>query len=155
MIASSRRSGSDAQAQRRRRRGEKGVDIGPVVDPTQLERDRNYIRIGQEEGATLACAVPGRTTHARIFPAAHVAHRGHQQHADQSEEIFGRSRACFRARDYDEALAIANDTESGSRRHLHHLAETRDSLQRNAQAGMVMVNVPTAGVDFTFHRRPV
>ena len=39
------------------------------------------------------------------------------------EEIFGPVASVIRARDYDEALAIANDTAVRSgRRHLHHLA---------------------------------
>ena len=64
--------------------------------------------------------------------------------------------ACFsevvsviRARNYDEALALANDTEFGlaagiattSLKHATH-------FKRHAQAGMVMVNLPTAGVDY-------
>jgi len=54
-----------------------------------------------------------------------------------------------RARDYDEALALANDTEFGlsagictqSLKHASH-------FKLHAQAGMVMVNLPTAGVDY-------
>jgi aldehyde dehydrogenase (NAD+) len=55
----------------------------------------------------------------------------------------------LRARDYDEALAWANDNEMGlsagictsSLKHATH-------FKRHAQAGMVMVNLPTAGVDY-------
>jgi aldehyde dehydrogenase (NAD+) len=55
----------------------------------------------------------------------------------------------IRAKDYDEALAIANDTPFGlsagiattSLKHATH-------FKRNSEAGMVMVNLPTAGVDF-------
>ena len=65
------------------------------------------------------------------------------------EEIFGPVACVIRARDYDEALAIANDTETGlssgivttSLKHASH-------FKRHAQAGMVMVNLPTAGVDY-------
>ena len=65
------------------------------------------------------------------------------------EEIFGPVAAVIRAGDYDEALEIANDTEFGlsagicttSLKHATH-------FKRNSQAGMVMVNLPTAGVDF-------
>ena len=54
------------------------------------------------------------------------------------------------AKDYDEALALANDTPFGlSVRHRHDVAQARLAFQaRNAQAGMVMVNLPTAGVDY-------
>ena len=65
------------------------------------------------------------------------------------EEIFGPVAAMIPARDYEEALAIANDTEFGlcagicttSLKHATH-------FKRNAEAGMVMVNLPTAGVDY-------
>ena len=65
------------------------------------------------------------------------------------EEIFGPVAAVIRAKDYDAALAIANDTPFGlvagicttSLKHATH-------FKRNAEAGMVMVNLPTAGVDY-------
>ncbi|MFM9014265.1 MAG: aldehyde dehydrogenase family protein, partial [Gemmatimonadota bacterium] len=65
------------------------------------------------------------------------------------EEIFGPVASVMRARDYDEALALANDTEFGlssgicttSLKHASH-------FKRTAEAGMVMVNLPTAGVDY-------
>ena len=65
------------------------------------------------------------------------------------EEIFGPVAAVIRVADYDEALAVANDTQFGlcsgicttSLKYASH-------YKRNAEAGMVMVNLPTAGVDF-------
>ncbi len=65
------------------------------------------------------------------------------------EEIFGPVAAVIRVKDYDEALAVANDTSFGlssgiattSLKHATH-------FKRNSEAGMVMVNLPTAGVDF-------
>ena len=65
------------------------------------------------------------------------------------EEIFGPVASVIRVRGYDEALAVANDTEfglaagicTGSLKHASH-------FKRNSEAGMVMVNLPTAGVDY-------
>lgn len=65
------------------------------------------------------------------------------------EEIFGPVATVTRVKDYDTALAIANDTQFGlsagictaSLKHANH-------FKRNAEAGMVMVNLPTAGVDY-------
>ena len=55
----------------------------------------------------------------------------------------------IRAKDYDEALAIANDTDSAS---LPGICTTSlkyaSHFKRNSEAGMVMVNLPTAGVDY-------
>ena len=65
------------------------------------------------------------------------------------EEIFGPIASVIRVKDYDEALAVANDTPFGlssgiATTSLKHAAHFR----RNSAAGMVMVNLPTAGVDY-------
>ena len=65
------------------------------------------------------------------------------------EEIFGPVATVIRAKGYDEALAIANDTSFGLSagivtRSLKHASH----FKRHAEAGMVMVNLPTAGVDY-------
>jgi aldehyde dehydrogenase (NAD+) len=65
------------------------------------------------------------------------------------EEIFGPVASVIRVKDYAEALAVANDTEFGltagicttSLKHASH-------FRQHAEAGMIMVNVPTAGVDY-------
>jgi aldehyde dehydrogenase (NAD+) len=65
------------------------------------------------------------------------------------EEIFGPVAAVIRVEDYEEALATANDTEFGlSSGIVTTSLKYATHYKRNAQAGMVMVNVPTAGVDF-------
>ncbi len=129
---------------------EKGIDIGPVVDPSQLKQDTDYIAIGKDEGARLVAgggmadaANPGHFLRPTLFTEAT------NQMRIAREEIFGPVAAVIRVKDYDEALAVANDTEFGltagivttSLKHATH-------FKRNADAGMVMVNVPTAGVDF-------
>ncbi len=65
------------------------------------------------------------------------------------EEIFGPIATVVRVADADEALAVANDTEYGlsagvCTTSLKHAARFRDGLQ----AGIVTINLPTAGVDF-------
>ena len=127
-----------------------GTDIGPVVDPSQLEQDLQYIEIGKSEGATLAAGGErlareneGYYLSPALFTGAHNGMR------IAREEIFGPVACVIRAKDYDEALALANDTEFGlcsgvvttSLKHASH-------FKRHAQAGMVMVNLPTAGVDY-------
>jgi len=129
---------------------EKGVDIGPVVDPTQLEQDRNYIRIAQEEGARLAsggATIERRTRGYFLQPTLLTAATNAMR--SSREEIFGPVASVIRVRDYDEALAVANDTEFGLTAGICTTSlKLATHFKRNAQAGMVMVNVPTAGVDF-------
>jgi aldehyde dehydrogenase (NAD+) len=65
------------------------------------------------------------------------------------EEVFGPVASVIRVKDYEEALAVSNDTPFGlsagiattSLKHATH-------FKRHSQAGMVMVNLPTAGVDY-------
>jgi aldehyde dehydrogenase (NAD+) len=65
------------------------------------------------------------------------------------EEVFGPVASVIRVKDYEEALEVANDTPFGlssgiattSLKHATH-------FKRHSQAGMVMVNLPTAGVDY-------
>jgi acyl-CoA reductase-like NAD-dependent aldehyde dehydrogenase len=127
-----------------------GTHIGPVVDETQLAQDEEYIAIGRKEGATLAFGgerlnreTPGFYLQPALFTDATNEMR------ISREEIFGPVASVIRAKDYEEALHIANDTPFGlssgicttSLKHATH-------YKRNAEAGMVMVNLPTAGVDF-------
>jgi acyl-CoA reductase-like NAD-dependent aldehyde dehydrogenase len=127
-----------------------GTDLGPVVDPSQLEQDQKYLEIGKGEGAKLVTGgerLKRATEGYYLSPALFTETTNAMRIA--REEIFGPVAAVIRVKDYDEALATANDTEFGlssgivttSLKHASH-------FKRHAQAGMVMVNVPTAGVDY-------
>jgi len=127
-----------------------GTQIGPVVDKNQLDQDQSYIAIGQGEGAKLALggellnrATPGFYMAPALFLDADNDMR------ISREEIFGPVAAMIPARDYEHALAIANDTEFGLCAGICTTSLKRAShFKRNAEAGMVMVNLPTAGVDY-------
>ncbi len=129
---------------------EAGIEMGPVVEQPQLEQDLEYIGVGQQEGARLAFGgerLQRGTKGHYLAPALFVD--ANNQMRISREEIFGPVACVIRAKDYDEALAIANDTETGlssgivttSLKHASH-------FKRHADAGMVMVNLPTAGVDY-------
>jgi acyl-CoA reductase-like NAD-dependent aldehyde dehydrogenase len=65
------------------------------------------------------------------------------------EEIFGPVATVIRARNYENALEIANDTPFGlSSGICTSSLKYASHFKRNAQAGMIMVNLPTAGVDY-------
>lgn len=130
-----------------------GTDIGPVVDPSQLAQNMKYVDIAKAEGATLAFGGDVRETNADGQPGFFMTPTLFTDTAPamriNSEEVFGPVVSVLKARDFDEALALANDTPFGlaagiattSLKHATH-------FKRHSQAGMVMVNVPTAGVDF-------
>jgi aldehyde dehydrogenase (NAD+) len=127
-----------------------GTDIGPVADGAQLEQDLAYLEIGCSEGARLVHG--GRLLERRarghyLEPALFVDADPAMRIA--REEIFGPVACVIAADDFEHALALANDTEFGlsaglCTSSLKHATQFR----REAQAGMVMVNVPTAGVDY-------
>jgi alpha-ketoglutaric semialdehyde dehydrogenase len=127
-----------------------GAQIGPVVDEAQLEQDLSYVAIGQGEGAKLALggerlnrATPGFFMAPALFLDADNSMR------ISREEIFGPVAAMIPARDYDHALAIANDTDFGLCAGVCTTSLKRAAhFKRNAEAGMVMVNLPTTGVDY-------
>jgi acyl-CoA reductase-like NAD-dependent aldehyde dehydrogenase len=127
-----------------------GTHMGPVVDQNQLDQDISYIRIGKDEGAKLHWGgellnreTPGFYLQPAIFTGANNAMR------IAREEIFGPVASVIPARDYDEALAIANDTEFGLAAGICTTSlKYASHFKRNSEAGMVMVNLPTAGVDY-------
>ena len=127
-----------------------GTHIGPVVDENQLAQDEKYLGIGREEGASLVFGgerlnreTPGFYLQPALFTEATNDMR------ISREEIFGPVASVIRVKDYDEALAVANDTEFGLSSGICTTSlKYATHYKRNAQAGMVMVNLPTAGVDF-------
>ncbi|MBB4040722.1 aldehyde dehydrogenase (NAD+) [Microvirga flocculans] len=127
-----------------------GTHIGPVVDQSQLDQDLKYIRIGQEEGARL---VAGGELLNRESPGFYLAPALFTEVSNwmrvAREEIFGPVATVIRAKDYDEALEIANDTPFGLSSGICTTSlKYASHFKRNAEAGMVMVNLPTAGVDY-------
>ena len=127
-----------------------GTDIGPVVDESQLGIDQKYIEVGKAEGAQLVAGgerVERATPGYYLSPALFIGATSSMRIA--REEIFGPVACVIEEKDYDEALAMANDTEFGlSAGIVTTSLKYASHFKRHAQAGMVMVNVPTAGVDY-------
>ncbi|MCQ4628710.1 aldehyde dehydrogenase family protein [Shinella sp. CPCC 100929] len=118
-------------------------DIGPMVSAKQWERVQSYIRLGQEEGATLLAGGEGRpegqdrgwfvrpTVFAGVTNEMRIAR----------EEIFGPVLSVIAYRDEAEAIAIANDTDYGLQSYV--LGTDVDRMRRVArelEAGRVVLN---------------
>ncbi|NEH46156.1 aldehyde dehydrogenase family protein [Rhizobium leguminosarum] len=126
------------------------TQIGPVVNQTQLEQDLDYVRIGQKEGAKLAF---GGTRLEREHPGFYLSPALFTETSNDMrinrEEIFGPVASVIRVNSFEEAITTANDTEFGlssgiCTTSLKHSSE----FKRHSAAGMAMVNLPTAGVDY-------
>ncbi len=127
-----------------------GTHIGPVVDQKQLDVDLAYLDVGRnQDGAKLAWGgerlnreTPGFYLQPALFTETSNTMRINR------EEIFGPVATVIRAKDYDEALELANDTTFGLSSGICTTSlKYASHFKRNAEAGMVMVNLPTAGVD--------
>ncbi len=124
--------------------------IGPMINEAQLQRAMAFIEKGQAEGARLLyggkrleLAQEGYFLEPTLFGDTH------NEMIINQEEIFGPVATIIKVADYQEALFVANDTPYGlssgictsSLASAHH-------FKAHAKAGMVMVNLPTAGVDY-------
>ena len=124
-------------------------DIGPVVDQTQLNQDLEYIEVARREGGSLRYGGdrPQRETEGYFLTPALITETRPEMRINR-EEVFGPVASVIRVRDYDEALAVANDTEFGLSSGICTTSlKQATHFKRNIETGMVMVNLPTAGVD--------
>ena len=124
--------------------------IGPAVSEAQRETSYRYIDVARQDGGRLVTGgerlsleAPGwyvqPTLIADTLPGMRI----------NSEEVFGPVASTIRVRSYEEALETANGVEFGLSAGIvtSSLKHARD-FQRRARAGMTMVNLPTAGVDY-------
>ncbi len=126
------------------------TQMGPAVTEAQRDVSYSYIDIARDGGGRivtggerLSLDKPGwyvqPTLIADTLPDARI----------NTEEVFGPVASTIRVASYEEALAVANGVEFGLSAGIvtQSLKHARD-FQRNAKAGMTMVNLATAGVDY-------
>src|SRR5689334_15567093 len=126
------------------------TQIGPLASEAQMNTTLEYLQIATQEGGRrvtggdrLSLDKPGYY----VSPVL-IADTAPNMRVN-CEEVFGPLASTVRVRDYDEALALANAGEFGlsagicttSLKYARHFT-------RNVRAGMVMTNLPTAGVDY-------
>ena len=123
------------------------TQIGPVVDQGQLDQNLEYLALAATEGCDVRGGGLGNGNGYFMHPAI-FAGASNQMRVSR-EEIFGPMASVIKVADYDEALAVANDTEFGLSSGICTTSlKLATDFRRNAKAGMVMVNLPTAGVDY-------
>ena len=126
------------------------TEIGPAVDERQLAQNLSYIEIGQKEGAKLLAGGKKleRSNPGCFFQPAIFTEVSNNSRLAR-EEVFGPVAAVIRVKNYDEALAVANDTEFGLSSGICTTSlKYASHFKRNSKAGMSFVNLPTAGVDY-------
>jgi len=127
-----------------------GVDIGPVINQTQLDKCRGYIEVGRREGAELLRGggqLQGETPGYFLDPALFVG--GVNSMRINQEEIFGPVACVIKVADYEEGLNVANDTPFGlSAGICTQSISVANHFRNNIKSGLAMVNLPTAGLDY-------
>jgi aldehyde dehydrogenase (NAD+) len=128
---------------------EADTQVGPVVSAIQLAGNQRYVALAREEGATVVGGeLLERPTRGYYMQPAVFLGASNTMRTSR-EEIFGPCASVIAADDFEQALALANDTEFGlsagiCTRSLRHSRE----FTRRSRAGLVMVNLATAGVDY-------
>lgn len=127
-----------------------GTVIGPVVDEAQMAQDERYIQIARDEGAELAWGGErlNRDTKGHYLSPALFAGTKNGMRINR-EEVFGPVASVIKVDSYDEALSVANDTAFGlSSGIITTSLKHAGDFRKKSAAGMVMVNLATAGVDY-------
>jgi aldehyde dehydrogenase (NAD+) len=126
-----------------------GVHIGPVVDEKQLESNLSYVEIARQEAAEVIGGERLDLAQRGFYQAPALFLGTDNSMRINREEVFGPCGSVLQVADFDEAVAVANDTEFGlSSGVCTRSLKLAREYRRRAQAGMVMVNLPTAGVDY-------
>jgi alpha-ketoglutaric semialdehyde dehydrogenase len=126
------------------------TQIGPAVSEAQLAQNLSYVKIARDEGGKVLTGGEPLTLGTRGYYMAPtvIADTAPDQRIN-CEEVFGPVASTVKVKDYEEALEIANRGQFGlsagivtnSLKHSRH-------FRRHIRAGMVMINLPTAGVDY-------
>ena len=127
-----------------------GTVIGPVVDEGQMAQDEKYIQIARDEGGELAWGGErlNRDTKGHyLSPALFVGTKNSMR--INREEVFGPVASVIKVDSYEEGLAVANDTAFGLSSGIFTTSlKHATDFRKKSQAGMAMINLPTAGVDY-------
>ncbi len=124
------------------------TQIGPVVDQRQLDKNLSYVEIGSEEGGKLLVGGQRLDGAGYFFSPAIIENHNPQARLNQ-EEVFGPVSTLIKVKDFEEAIAVANATPYGLSGGICTTSlKYATQFRREMQAGMVMVNAPTAGVDY-------
>ena len=131
---------------------EPGIEMGPSIDRAQMETVLRYIEIGRQESGEPLCGGRRLTEGALAkgwFVEPTVFADVRAEHTIAREEVFGPVLAFMRARDFEDALRIANDVPFGLSSSIQttNLSRAFEFIYR-AEAGLLNINLPSAGIEY-------
>ncbi|HYZ84116.1 MAG TPA: aldehyde dehydrogenase family protein [Bryobacteraceae bacterium] len=131
---------------------EPGVDIGPAVDQGQLDTNMRYIDIGKKEGGQLLTGgnrLNGGAYGKGYFCEPTIFGNIAENMTLAQEEVFGPVLAVMRAKDFEDALRIANNIPFGLSASIQTTNVSRVfEFVYKMEAGLLTVNLPSAGVEY-------
>lgn len=124
------------------------TQMGPVCGKGQLESILEFIRIGQEEGATLLTGgqqIKDKGFETGCFIEPTVFGNVESSMSIAQEEIFGPVLSIFTVENFEEALKVANDTRFGLCSSIF-TANLKDAMRfiTSTEVGLTHVNTITA-----------
>ena len=127
------------------------TQMGPAVTDTQLAGNLKYVDIAVKEGGRLLAggSDPLKLSNQGYYMSPTLIVDTKASDTINQEEVFGPVVSVVKFKTYEEALDLCNAGNFGlsagivttSLKYARH-------FQRNVKAGMVMINLPTAGVDY-------
>ena len=129
---------------------EPDTQMGPVVSEQQLNENLEYVKLGQSEGAELACGGERlEKSHDGYYMSPGVFINSTNSMRINREEMFAPLTSVIKVATYDEALSVVNDTNFGLTSGIVTKSLARAShFRRKARTGVVTINLPTAGTDY-------
>ncbi len=127
-----------------------GTELGPVVNESQMNKILSYMELAKEEGGEL---VTGGNRLERDTEGYYLAPTIYTNTTNDMrvnrEEVFGPMTCVMKVDSFEEGVSIVNDTDFGlSAAIMTQSLKLSEQFKRQAQYGCVLVNLPTAGLDY-------
>jgi acyl-CoA reductase-like NAD-dependent aldehyde dehydrogenase len=124
--------------------------VGPVATQLQFDKNLDFIRRAKAAGAELALggvAIECRTRGLYLAPTLFLGTNNAMEL--NREETFGPIAGVIKVEDFDEAIAVARDAEFALSSGIATSSlKNAERYRRESTAGMVMINAPTAGLEY-------
>src|SRR5436309_9751536 len=129
-----------------------GIEIGPLVDQAQMDTVLKYIEIGKNEAGapkTGGHRISGNGLDKGYFVEPTIFADVDERMTIAQEEIFGPVLAVMRAKNFDDAMRIANNIPFGLSSSIQttNLSRVFDYVYK-METGLLTVNLPSAGVEY-------
>src|ERR1700682_1014060 len=129
-----------------------GIDIGPAADQAQLATVLDYIEVGKKEAGAPKIGgnrLTGDGFSKGYFVEPTIFGDVTENMRIAQEEIFGPVLAVMRAKDFNDALRIANNIPFGLSASIQttNLSRVFEYVY-GMEAGLLTVNLPSAGVEY-------